>query len=305
MTNFLLGIDGGGSKTVALLAGPDGHVIGRGTAEAANYQAIGLERACAAIVRAVAAAFVDARIAPGPVGAVCLGLAGAGRPEDQALFQTWAAQQWPGARVMIASDAELVLAAGTPGAWGLALICGTGSIAYARDRAGRAARAGGWGYLLGDEGSGYAIGLAALHAVARAADGRGPPTTLTGAVLAHWSLGAPQDLIRRVYRVSCSNAEVAALAGLVVGAAADGDATARQIIEGACRELALMLSAAAGQLEMRGPLPCALAGGLIVNQPALAWGVRAAAADLGLALDPVARVAEPAVGAIGMAARLL
>jgi N-acetylmuramic acid 6-phosphate etherase len=304
MTNFLLGIDGGGSKTVVLLAGPDARVLGRGAAEAANYQVAGMDRACAAIMRAVAAAFADARIAPGPAGAVCLGLAGAGRTEDQTLFRAWAAQQWPGARVTIASDAELVLAAGTPQGWGLALICGTGSIAYARDQAGRSARAGGWGHLLGDEGSGYAIGLAALRAVARAADGRGPPTSLTGTILAHWSLAAPQDLIRRVYREDRSNAEVAALARLVEGAAANGDATAQQIIAGACRELALMLHAAAGQLDMRGPLPCALAGGLIVNRPVLARGVCTMAADLGLALDPVACVAEPALGAIGIAARL-
>jgi N-acetylmuramic acid 6-phosphate etherase len=304
MTNFLLGIDGGASKTVALLAGPDGCVLGRGAAEAANYQVAGMDRTCAAITRAVAAAFADARIAPAPAGAVCLGLAGVGRPEDQVLFQAWAAQQWPGARVTVASDAELVLASGTPQGWGLALICGTGSIAYARDQAGRAARAGGWGYLLGDEGSGYAIGLAALRAVARAADGRDPPTALTGAILAGWSLGAPPDLIRGVYREGRSNAEVAALAVLVEDAAANGDATAQQIIEGACRELTLMLGAAAGQLEMRGPLPCALAGGLIVNRPALARGVCTMAAVLGLALDPVACVAEPALGAIGIAARL-
>src|SRR5262245_58880847 len=223
MTVFLLGVDGGGSKTVALLADSAGRVLGRGAAGASNYQAIGAARACGAIEQAALAAFAVAGIVPGRVGAVCLGMAGAGRPDDQALFRGWAVVQWPGALVSIVNDAELALAAGTPDGWGVALICGTGSIAYGRDRAGRVARAGGWGPLMGDEGSAYAIGLAALRAVARAADGRGPATALTRAVLDRWSLADLQALIRRVYREAAAPADIAALAALVEAIAAGGD----------------------------------------------------------------------------------
>jgi N-acetylglucosamine kinase-like BadF-type ATPase len=303
-TQLLIGIDGGGSKTSALLADSAGRVLGRGLAGASNYQAIGLERAGAALEQAVRAAFDDARIAPIPPLAVCLGLAGAGRAADMELFRAWAAAQWPGARIVVVSDAELVLAAGTPGGWGLALICGTGSIAYGRDRDGRVARAGGWGYLLGDEGSGYAIGLAALRAVARAADGRGPFTALADALLARWSLAAPADLIRRVYRERAATSEIAALATLVDETAASGDTVAREILREAGRELALALGAVAGRLEWRGPAPCALAGGLIVHSRTLAGAMREAASELRLVLDPVTNVTEPAIGAIQIAARL-
>ena len=134
------------------------------------------------------------------MAAVGLGLAGVDRPEDRALFEGWAAGRFGGAPVVIANDAELVLAAGTPDGWGIALISGTGSIVFGRSPHGEMARAGGWGHILGDEGSGYAIGVEALRAVMRAFDGRGPATALTDAVLLHWSLKTPPDLVGRVYR---------------------------------------------------------------------------------------------------------
>src|SRR5689334_17310708 len=198
VSNFLLGIDGGGSKTVALLADSQQAILGRGAAGASNHNLLGARAAFEALDQAVRLAFEDAKIAPAPPRALCLGMAGAGRPADIALFQAWAAERWPGTPVAVVSDADLVLAAGPGNGWGLGLICGTGSIAYGRDRSGMTARAGGWGSLLGDEGSGYAIGLAGLRAVARAADGRGPATVLTDTLLGHWSLAAPQSLIQYV-----------------------------------------------------------------------------------------------------------
>lgn len=221
-SELLLGVDGGGSKTVALLAGRAGQLLGRGRAGASNYHSVGAEHACAELRRAIASAFDAARIVPRPPAAICLGLAGVDRPEDRALFQNWAAHEWPGIPVIVVADAELVLHAGTPEGRGVAIIAGAGSIVYGRSRAGKLARAGGWGYLLGDEGSGYAVGLAALRAVARAADGRGPPTMLTDLILGRWSLPAPQTLIRRVYAPETSRAEIAALADLVVRAASRG-----------------------------------------------------------------------------------
>ena len=304
-SDLVLGIDGGGSKTQALLADGSGRLIGRGVAGASNYQAIGVEAGCAAIEQAARAALAAAGIDEPSPAAVCLGLAGAGRPEDQALFRAWARAQWSRARVVVVNDAELVLAAGTPEGWGLALICGTGSIAFGRGPAGRFARAGGWGYLLGDEGSGYAIGLAALRAVARAADGRAPATALTGALLSHWALAAPQDLIRRVYREGTSPSDIAGLAARVDEIAAGGDTVAEGILRDAGRELALALLAVADRLALRGPVACALAGGLIVHSSALLREALAAAAEQGLLLDPVSRVEEPARGAIRIATRLL
>ena len=143
---LLLGIDGGGSKTVALLADLDGRVLGRGVAGSSNYQAAGAQAAQTALDQAIAAAYANARL-PGPawpqasdaISAACFGLAGVDRPEDRDLFEAWTADRLPHARVVIANDAELVLAAGTAYGWGCALISGTGSIVYGRDPAGRTA----------------------------------------------------------------------------------------------------------------------------------------------------------------------
>ncbi len=178
MDPVVLGIDAGGSKTRALVASPDGQVIGSGEAGPANYQSTGQAAAFQALAQAVGQALETARIDIQQVASLCLGAAGIDRPEDFAVFQGWAVQAFPRARLHLANDAQIVLAAGTPEGWGLVIISGTGSIAYGRTAQGAIARAGGWGYLLGDEGSGYSIGLQALQAVMRAQDGRDGQTGL-------------------------------------------------------------------------------------------------------------------------------
>lgn len=298
---YLMGIDGGGSKTLALLADETGRVLGRGEAGASNFQVIGHQAAQAAIQAAMAAAWRDAGLAPQPLRGLCLGLAGVDRPGERALFQQWAAQIQPQAQSVIANDAELVLAAGTPAGWGLALICGTGSIVYGRSPAGQAARADGWGHLLGDEGSGYAIGLAALRAVMRAYDGRGPATSLGEAILERWGLASAPDLVPRVYQELRGKQEIAALASVVEASAAAGDATAGRILAAAGGELAVAAQAVARRLALVDVVPCALAGGVIVGGRLVRQQFEAAAAILGLALDPVTLVPDPAMGAIRLA----
>jgi N-acetylmuramic acid 6-phosphate etherase len=305
MRELLLGLDGGGSKTLALLADAKGSVIGRGSAGASNYQNIGEMAAWAALDTAIAAAFADAGLEQSTVDAVGLGLAGVDRPEDRALFEGWAAGRFGGAPVVIANDAELVLAAGTPDDWGVALISGTGSIVFGRSPNGEMARAGGWGHIMSDEGSGYAIGVEALRAVMAAFDGRGPATSLTGAVLAHWSLKTPPDLVGRVYRESDGTADIATLAALVDAAAEDGDVVALHILRAAGRELAITVEAVVRRLALPMPAPCALAGGAIVKGQQMRAAFLAALEMFGLRLDPITPVTEPAQGAIRLAAGLL
>lgn len=235
------------------------------------------------------------------MAAICLGLAGVDRPEDLAVVWEGATQRWPADRITIVNDAQLVLAAGTPDGWGVALIAGTGSIAYGRSPTGSLARAGGWGYILGDEGSGYAVGLAALRAVVRATDRRGAETGLTAAILAEWALPSAESLIQRVYVDGLAPAVIAHLAPVVVRLAATGDQVSRSIIDDACGELALAAAAVARQLRLRGPVPCAIGGGLLVHVPAMKSGLQTAAASLDLSLDPITTVHEPAAGAVRLA----
>lgn len=299
--HFLMGIDGGGSKTTALLADHEGRVLGRGTAGASNFQVIGHQAAEAALQAAMAAAWVDAGLVVEPLSGLCIGLAGVDRPGERELFAGWARKGHHQARIVIANDAELVLAAGTPAGWGLALICGTGSIVYGRSPDGRLMRADGWGHLLGDEGSGYAIGLAGLRAIMRAYDGRGPATALTEAILARWALATPPDLVSRVYRELQGKQQIAVLAATVEDVAEEGDPVAQQILAAAGIELALAARAVVQRLELTGSVPCALAGSVIVQGRWVRREFEAAATRLGPELMPIATVPEPAMGAVRLA----
>ncbi len=303
-SGYVIGVDGGGSKTLALVADRSGTVLGRGEAGPSNYQAVGGQAALAALEAAVQAGRQAAGVAGQPASAVCLGLAGVGRPEDRQLIQSWAEHHFSGAAIVIANDAQLALAAGTPDNWGVAVISGTGSLIYASDRKGSTARAGGWGYLLGDEGSGYAIGLRALCAVARAHDGRGPQTLLTGLVMGAWGLQEPPDLIRHVYGGQISRAEIGKLGSLVEQAALQMDAAAAEILAEAGEELALGVKSVVATLSLEGEVPCVLAGGALVKGRLLGEYFLLAAGRYGLRLQPIQKVAEPAVGAVRIACAL-
>jgi N-acetylmuramic acid 6-phosphate etherase len=304
LPDLFLGIDGGGTHTVALLvrAGKSGgwDLLGRGEAGPSNLHAVGTDRALTALDEAVGKAFAAAGIERGPVAAACFGLAGAGRPEDQAVIRDWAGRVNLAAAVEVTADTPLLLAAGTPEGWGVALVAGTGSMAFARDRAGRTARAGGWGYLMGDEGSGYALVVAGLQAMARAADDRGPATGLTQLFLGRLKLAQAQDLKGAIYRSGLDRAALAALAPVVLAAAEAGDAVAAGIVADGAGQLAAAGAAAARQVNLdRAPL--ALAGGVLLASAGYREQVRAALASRGLHVEPVTLVREPAEGAVRLA----
>jgi N-acetylmuramic acid 6-phosphate etherase len=307
--DLYLGIDGGGTHTVALLAraaaaGRDctWTLLGRGEAGPSNLQGVGVDKALAALDEAVATAFAAAGLMRAPVAAACLGLAGAGRADDQALIRSWAERSRLAVRVEVTGDAPLLLAAGTPEGWGTAVVAGTGSMAFARDRDGRTARAGGWGYLLGDEGSGYALALAGLRAVARAADERGPATILTERFLRAFRLKEPPELIAAVYGGGMDRAALAALAPLVLRAAEEDDPVAAAIAQEAAEQLATTVAAAARKLGLdRDAMPVALAGGILLASPSYRERLLKALVSAGLHAASVTLVHEPAEGAIRLA----
>src|SRR5262245_12292714 len=194
--NLFLGIDGGGTKTLAVVVDADGRERGRGAASGANLRAVGIEQAMTSLWTAATAAAEQAG-ASLPVARAWMGLAGVDRPADQQLLLPRLAPCFARA-VQLTNDAELVLSA-LEHAVGVAVISGTGSIVLGRDPAGMTARVGGWGHLLGDEGSGYDIGRAALQAAVQAADGRGRPTTLLHQLLERCGLRSAEDILGWVY----------------------------------------------------------------------------------------------------------
>src|SRR5918993_1124380 len=192
----VLGIDAGGTKTVCLLADDQGRLIASARSTGANLQAVGELQVEKVLHDVMEHALGDLDIVP---AAICLGIAGVDRPGDRAVVHGIMKRIGFKARVLIVNDALVALEAGAPGQPGVVIISGTGSIAYGRNLAGEAARSGGWGYVLGDEGSGYWIGRSALRAVLRAADHRGPRTMLTRMLLEHFKVPEPQLILHEVY----------------------------------------------------------------------------------------------------------
>jgi len=295
--NYIIGVDGGGTKTVALLADLDGQVIARGVNGPSNYNAVGFEAACEALASAIDMARKDH---PGEISALCLGLAGAGRQDDIERFQLWATEKFPGTAVKIVNDAEILLAAGSFAVEAIALVCGTGSIVYGRTTTGELIRAGGWGYLFGDEGSGYSIGVAALRAVMQAHDGRGPSTLLTELVLERRGVSSPPELVRSIYGAESPRLEVASLADLVEQVAEQGDTVAVAILEKAARELAQTIAVVYPKLDITAS-PLVVTGGTILHGAYLKAAFYRACETLGLKFTVVRHVSEPAEGAVKLA----
>ena len=307
----LLGVDGGGTSTVAWLAEAGGRVLGAGRGGPSNAKAVGPEASRAALGHAIALAFADAGIAPGPVAAACLGLAGFDRPDDRRLLTGWAEKARWADRLVLVNDGDLVLAAGTAEGWGLAVIAGTGSIAVGRRPGGPTLRAGGWGHLIGDEGSGYAVALDALRLVAHRADGRRvcpvPDDPLTVLLCSALGVARPAEIVTALYAPGFDRARIAALAPAVLAAAPDDAELVAVVLEPAGRalaEMAIAVARAMGWSPAKGAVPLALAGSFLL-----------AAADVSRALierleqDGYAtvstEVAEPVRGALVLAGQVL
>ena len=304
--DLVLGIDGGATKTVAWLARRSGEVepavVGRGTAGPANPQAIGFDAALENLDLAIAAAFDETGVTPGPVAAAVLGLAGSDRDENRRVLNAWAEKRRVARRFRVVTDALPVLVAGSPDGWGIALIAGTGSFAFGKTADGRTARAGGWGYLFGDEGSAYWIAVAGLRAAAQSADGRAPPTRLVDALLARLRLESPRELVTAVYSMASDRARIASLADVVTQSADEGDAAARQIFEQAAAELAAMVAAVARKLDLSAtPFPLALAGGVLLGSEKLRSSLKERFDLSDLHPAPVAEVRDPVLGALRLA----
>jgi N-acetylglucosamine kinase-like BadF-type ATPase len=295
----VLGIDAGGTKTVCLLAGADGHVIAEARDGGANLQSAGeleVEKVLHAVMEA---ALADHDVTP---AAICLGIAGVDRPADADTIRSIMNRIGYKSRTLVVNDALVALEAGAPDQPGVVIVAGTGSIAYGRNRSARAARAGGWGYLIGDEGGGFWIGRAALASVVRQFDGRGPATQLTHLVLRHMGLASPTELIHEIYYRDLHRRAIAGLAALVNQAALEGDAVAAQILARAGTELASAASSVIARLGMRGDaFPTILAGGIFRGVPSLARDVEARLSEIAPRSIVRPLQLEPAFGAVRLA----
>jgi N-acetylglucosamine kinase-like BadF-type ATPase len=295
----VLGIDAGGTKTVALLADGEGRILGEGRAGAANLQTEG-ELEVEKILHTVIERATDGRhLTP---AAVCLGMAGVDRQDDAVIIRDVMRRLGFRSNALIVNDALIALVAGAGASPGVVVISGTGSIAYGVSHHGVAARSGGWGPTLGDEGSGYWIGRRALAAVMRDADGRGPQTDLTQLVLRHFSLPRPEALVAEIYHQPQGRRAIASLGEVVDGAREDGDPVAIDIMTHAADELALAAASVISRLDMRGEqFPILLAGGMLRESVWLSAEVRRRMAEVAPRAQVGPLTHEPAVGAVRLA----
>jgi N-acetylglucosamine kinase-like BadF-type ATPase len=295
----VLGIDAGGTKTVCLLADEQGRVIAEARGSGANLQAAGELEVEKVLHHVMEIVLADRESLP---DAICLGIAGVDRPEDADAVRGIMRRIGFKTRTLVVNDALIALVAGAGDNAGVVLVAGTGSIAYGKDGAGRAARAGGWGYLLGDEGGGFWIGRAALSAVVRQYDGRGPATLLTELVLNRLNLSSPTALIREIYDRDVHRRTITALASTVQTAMEQGDAVATDILNRAGAELAAAASSVITRLEMRGDVfPTILSGGIFRGVPWLASDVKRRISEVAPRSEVRQLDVEPAMGAVRLA----
>jgi glucosamine kinase len=290
-----IGIDGGGSTVrvvVAEFVEDEPHVVGMATGESVNPSVVGHTVAAQRIEAAVRAAMAQAGVTT--VRAVAAGIAGASRKHSEVWLRETLSAMLPGAAVVPSSDFEIALVAAHGRREGVLILAGTGSVAYGINTQGVDAQVGGWGYLLGDEGSGYWIGLEALRHIARAADGREGAGPLRKRVLAHLKLDHPADMIAWVYG-EARNPEIAALAPVVMELV-NQDMMASSIIQRAAGALATHAQTVIQRLKMHDP-PIAFTGGLLSQPNPLGWAL---CQQLGLDAIPVPR-SEPVVGAVLLA----
>ncbi len=298
---FVIGVDGGATKTVGVLAGLDGPEMRRATVGPTNLHAAD-DRAVARNLRRLAGELSAFGASGRDVAATVLGIAGAGRPAEALRLRELAASAGFSGPVVVATDARVALHGATGGSPGILVIAGTGSMCYGRDGDGSEARAGGWGHVLDDAGSGYAIGLAALRAVVRQADGRAGRTPLADTVLP--ALGVDiEGLVP--WAAAASKAAVAALAPAVLAASANGDAAAVAIVAPAARDLAALVAAVGAKLALASQPVVVLSGSVLERNESFRRQVASAV----LEWRPDARIGPPSAdgawGAVLMARELV
>jgi N-acetylglucosamine kinase-like BadF-type ATPase len=280
---YFIGIDGGGSKTLALLGDDTGKLYLMQQAESSNMKSKPWEKVKLLLVDLIEKTRILGGIAASDLAGIYLGLAGAERYEDKRRVIVAITGLCPQAKIIVQNDAIPALAAGTWGKAGLILIAGTGSIACFYDPYSQQyQRVGGWGYIFGDEGSGFDLGKRAVTHVLRAFDGRGEATALTELILKWLRLQSPAELITFLYENTEMRREIAALSTLVFTAARQKDRIAEQLIEQAIEDLCGLLIPICQKLNPKLTLPLVLNGGIFQDEAFRLQFIRKAKANLPL-----------------------
>ncbi len=264
---YIIGIDGGGTKTECAIADLSGKILYRTFGKSSNFLTIGVDAAVENLFELIKGILFKIEADFGDVKMLLIGTAGAGREEDagvlEAKFNDYTMREGINIKyVKVVSDARIALEGAFSGNAGCILIAGTGSILFGKDKNGYIHRSGGFGRLIGDEGSGYSIGRKGLAAVAKELDGRGKATLITQQLNKKHNISSAPDLIINVYK---NNFDIASAAEVVLSAAGENDPVALQILNEEADELLLHINAVMKKMKSK-KLDIAFTGSLIANK---------------------------------------
>ena len=298
---YLLGVDGGGTKTRAVVVDARQKILGKGEAGPSNPLRVGVSESANAVRDAAERACVEAGVRRIEIAAAEVGLAGVKRADIRERMRAALKAELGIKSTEVVTDADIALYGATEGKPGLVIIAGTGSICCGVNVRGRHACAGGWGPVAGDEGSGSWIARRALQAVARASDGRGRKTSLVESACEFFNVSKAEDLSTAVYAPNMTNNRIAGFGRQVIEAAKRRDSVAREIVEEAGRELARAACAVIRRLRMEQErFQVAYVGGVFAAGALMLDPLREEAT----ALAPRAYLAPPLLAPAEAAARM-
>ncbi|MBN1154820.1 hypothetical protein JXB12_07855 [candidate division KSB1 bacterium] len=249
MGKYVIGVDGGGTKTEAVLVDSTGKVISRVRGGSSNYQALGPVKLKEVLISIINELYQNAMVPVANLQKIYLGLAGAGRLSDQQEIKAIFADTEFKNLITVNSDAIIALAGAFNNQPGIILIAGTGAICFGKNSQGEIVRSGGWGYLLGDEGGGYYIGKRAIIAALKDFDGRGEATQLRNIIEKKFQLDSIDLIIPLIYKNMIDRVAIADLAPIVFEQAKGNDNISKQIIKDVGIELGCLAKAVAKRLD--------------------------------------------------------
>ncbi len=258
---YFAAIDGGGTKTEMVLVDQAGTEVLRDTTTTSNSAVVGHDRAIETLQELITRVTTRAGVELPLTGLWC-GLSGSDRPEDHEKLEPSLTKL--SESLTLTNDAELAIGA-LPNRVGVALVSGTGSIAFGRSEDGEIARAGGWGHVFGDYGSGYDVARKGLYAYSAFVDGYGPPTSLKERFTEHFDLPDPYSIINRIYDPKMSKGDIARLSQMIVAEAEAGDVVSRGILREVAVDLTTYADAVARRLAFSPFLNLALVGGMLTH----------------------------------------
>ena len=298
MDKYVIGVDGGGTKTEAVLISRTGEIIARIRGGSSNLQALGEEKLKQELTSLISRLLKKTNTPASKVMWLFLGLAGAGRKSDQKKILSLFDDTEFKSKLTVDSDAIIALAGAFGNRPGIILIAGTGSICFGKNENGKIVRSGGWGYLLGDEGGGYYIGREAVMAALKDLDGRGESTTLRNVIETKLNLNSIEEIIPLIYQNKFDRVAIADLALNVFDLAKNEDAVSQQIIKNAGKELGKLAKAVAHRLGFKDDnINIALIGSVFKQKEMLVNEISKELFELSWNIEISEPQFDPAVGA--------